>query len=129
MLSDAGQTTLPRSILRHRRYSGATLGNERPIWAITVHSMILQVNCRTETQESICLRCGACCRGYGFLRLSTKDIEREPRLSKYTLGVISFKGKCPFLDQRNVKAVCTIYQTRPDKCRQFSCVRIGSLKS
>jgi Fe-S-cluster containining protein len=81
------------------------------------------------TYECDC--CGACCGAY-FIFASDEDAHREPRIAqearklpeshataeyRYHLYPLPFLQACGFLgDDRR----CTIYETRPDVCRQFA---------
>ena len=77
-----------------------------------------------------CDGCGACCGAY-LIFASTSDAEREPRIVSealklapwletpkwaFRLHPLPFHDSCCFLDQ---EARCTIYQTRPEVCREF----------
>ncbi len=81
------------------------------------------------TYECDC--CGACCGSY-FIFASAEDARREPRIIaearqlpasqatpeyQYHLYPLPFLEACGFLgeDRR-----CSIYETRPDVCRQFA---------
>jgi uncharacterized protein len=78
-----------------------------------------------------CDGCGACCGAY-LIFASTSDAEREPRIASeaqrlapwletprwaYRLHPLPFHESCCFLDQDRR---CTIYETRPEVCREFA---------
>jgi Fe-S-cluster containining protein len=78
-----------------------------------------------------CDRCGACCGAY-LIFASTRDAEREPRITTeaqklapwletprwaYRLHPLPFHDSCCFLGD---DARCTIYETRPEVCREFA---------
>ncbi len=85
--------------------------------------------------EPQCARCGTCCRTL-FVFVTPEDIAREPKLriattrlknlpeeqatfGKYSNKYLLAAGwaiPCPMLDSDNL---CTIYQTRPNICRQW----------
>jgi Fe-S-cluster containining protein len=85
-----------------------------------------------------CERCGKCCNGHTWLRtlIHPNDIERwkeqkREDILKYVCPhcyrfIDSEKehepwrsAKCPFLEFEENKAVCSIYETRPEACRKF----------
>ncbi len=81
--------------------------------------------------EYECDGCGACCSGAFPIFVSKMDADREPRVAAETrllprslaqpgwsrqLFPLPFLETCGFLDQAKR---CTIYQTRPQVCRDF----------
>jgi Fe-S-cluster containining protein len=77
-----------------------------------------------------CDGCGACCGAY-LIFASESDAAREPRIAAegrkladhlatsrwaYQLFPLPFHSSCCFLDAANR---CTIYERRPDVCRDF----------
>ena len=72
-----------------------------------------------------CKGCGACCfMDYGGVFLVPKDVKRlPPEFVRYnsrlkTVVTEPFGEHCIAFDP--VKRVCTIYENRPNKCRNFS---------
>ncbi len=78
-----------------------------------------------------CDGCGACCGAY-LIFASIADAGREPRIASetqklapwletprwaYRLHPLPFHESCCFLDH---DARCTIYETRPEVCREFA---------
>ena len=82
-----------------------------------------------------CDQCGMCCQSL-FIFIGPEDLQREPRLrkavsplknlpeeqelfgefsNKYLLSA-GWAIPCPFLDDNNL---CTIYETRPENCRNW----------
>jgi uncharacterized protein len=71
------------------------------------------------SNQDNCLRCGQCCRVL-IIEIEQADIDREKSLKKYATpfgdnGTYMLQTPCPFL-QNNM---CSIYETRPDVCRDF----------
>ncbi len=85
-----------------------------------------------------CQRCGSCCKGGAWLRnmVHRDDIERWRSLGREDVlkdicpccgrlidpdnGDEPWrKEECPFLDHRDGKAFCVIYDVRPKVCRDF----------
>lgn len=87
---------------------------------------------RAETMSRYeCDGCGACCGAY-LIFASAADAEREPRIADegrkladhlatprwtYQLFPLPFHSSCCFLDD---SSRCTIYDRRPDVCREFA---------
>ena len=89
-----------------------------------------------------CKRCGRCCReAQGFLQATPEDIRRwrsqhrQDILSYADIYPLDFAdlwfdprsgrelSRCPFLKKVGRKKYeCTIYDTRPEQCRDWSCV-------
>lgn len=84
-----------------------------------------------ETSSFECDGCGACCKTWRVL-VSADDAAREPRITvegrplredaatpywRYQLFPLPFHEACCFLDGGNR---CTIYDTRPRVCREFT---------
>lgn len=94
-----------------------------------------------------CERCGNCCKGNMWLSkiISHSDIEKwklqgRKDILKYvcTCGS-SFidpeqkdlpepKRSCPFLEYREGKASCRIYEVRPQACKAFPVERLGEFE-
>jgi Fe-S-cluster containining protein len=83
------------------------------------------------TNHYECDGCGACCAYYTIFA-SRQDAAREPRIAAETLELggwletakwayklhpLPFHESCCFLDAGKR---CTIYETRPDVCREFA---------
>lgn len=83
------------------------------------------------TDHYECDGCGACC-AYYTIYASRQDAAREPRILaetqelggwletpkwSYRLHPLPFHEACCFLDSDRR---CTIYETRPDVCREFA---------
>jgi len=86
-------------------------------------------------KEQVCERCGECCSAY-VIQLTQKDLDREPKLFDVSHPIKSFEQvtrnpdgvycrlvntdnknrKCPLYED---SIGCTIYETRPDVCRDF----------
>ncbi|MCX6693712.1 MAG: YkgJ family cysteine cluster protein [Methanomicrobiales archaeon] len=90
-----------------------------------------------------CNRCGNCCTSLGRLirierRLSSREFSCvfalgrgrfTARLDPGATGLPSAPGTCLFLapaqsDSEGCGTTCTIYQNRPEVCRQFKCVTL-----
>jgi Fe-S-cluster containining protein len=91
-----------------------------------------------------CDGCAACCGTYAIFA-SREDAQREPRIVAecqelaawletpkwaYRLFPLPFHEACCFLDSQRR---CTIYETRPQVCREFAagsedCQRVRSLR-
>ncbi|MFH1399819.1 MAG: YkgJ family cysteine cluster protein [Candidatus Woesearchaeota archaeon] len=75
-------------------------------------------------------RCGLCCSL--LVRLNAEDIKRI-RLWGYKERFFVAKGPllkringyCVFLEIKEGMATCTIYNDRPQKCREYVCVYPG----
>lgn len=85
---------------------------------------------------SNCTFCGLCCTL--TVRLSGKDIKRIERTGrrKENFAVADADGKpllkrengwCTFLKREGKIGVCTIYDSRPDNCREFPGKRLCDL--
>lgn len=83
------------------------------------------------TKDGKCTGCGQCCSN--FLPLSTKEVKeiwryvekhhiRECRHFAPTAKPID-DWTCPFLDDTRRSDKCTIYEVRPEICREFQCNR------
>lgn len=88
-----------------------------------------------------CLCCGACCENFGgHLSASRADLERWRRLGREDLlrrvsaigwlwmdpdrGVL--EERCPFLQRTGPEsAICTIYDVKPDMCRDYPTLAHG----
>ena len=82
------------------------------------------------TDNGKCIECGNCCSRY--LLMTQKEINT---ISKYiqrkkikqqihSVNVLSgkvFDATCPFLDDTKPNHKCTIYEIRPQICRDFKC--------
>ena len=79
------------------------------------------------TKEGKCSGCGNCCSN--FLPMSQKEIDTIKKYIKKNgikeckhilpLSTPVIDMTCPF--RNNDKGVCTIYEVRPEICRQFIC--------
>jgi Fe-S-cluster containining protein len=84
-------------------------------------------------QQFECVRCGNCCRGPGFVRITQEDATRIARFlniklsSFYTQYTMSHgdgelwllddeNSDCLFLDKNNL---CTIHPVKPRQCAEF----------
>lgn len=72
----------------------------------------------------ICRRCGECCTVFGGVRITKDDVGRLPvppneALDIYELpdGTRYMKEPCRFYDAAG--ATCSIYNERPETCRNF----------
>lgn len=79
-----------------------------------------------------CVSCGACCfsRNPRYLQLLPWDAARSlPPESLFTEGARTYVkfdcGHCVHLDLTGGKAVCGVYEDRPEACRAF---RAGSFE-
>ena len=91
----------------------------------------------TDTPHIPCLRCGTCCMADMIADADAEDLERWRRegrddiLRRYrdacwvgdhfmsvTTGMAIHD--CPFLDFQDGLFTCTIYETRPRVCREFT---------
>jgi Fe-S-cluster containining protein len=95
-----------------------------------------------ERPEETC-RCGLCCQHF-LIEATAADARREPRIAElgapipredagepagYVLNRGAFAGgACLFLGFEGERAVCGIYETRPEVCRLFDCERDGKLR-
>ncbi|MBN2567994.1 MAG: YkgJ family cysteine cluster protein [Deltaproteobacteria bacterium] len=87
---------------------------------------------------TICMRCGKCCLSNLFFYITDDDIERWKREGrKDILHIIenrqavwggdhfvsardgTFMHGCPFLEWKDGRHSCSIYQTRPRVCRDY----------
>jgi Fe-S-cluster containining protein len=80
------------------------------------------------SEHYVCDGCGACCRTFPIF-VTYDDVEREPRIAeeglrntsskKYSLTLfpLPFHEACCFL---NGEQQCTIYETRPEICRELA---------
>jgi uncharacterized protein len=71
-----------------------------------------------------CRRCGACCTVFEGVKLKKEDLERLPvpqneRLDVFELydGTYYMKEPCRFYDSKG--RGCSIYNARPETCRNF----------
>jgi Fe-S-cluster containining protein len=79
--------------------------------------------------EQVCLRCAKCCeqtvsvslddRFYEYLLFREEKITRDPR--DPNLGILSL-GHCKYLVFENGLKRCSVYEHRPQMCRDFNCV-------
>lgn len=87
----------------------------------------MEDNLYNYTVDGKCSKCGNCCSD--ILPLSDAEIRRIRKYirqngikeSKHLIPVAKpvFDMTCPFRD--NGKKICTIYEVRPEICRQFIC--------
>jgi Fe-S-cluster containining protein len=83
-----------------------------------------------EPTDYDCTQCGACCRSFPIFA-SEADARLEPMIRQearqlaehlqtsdksYQLFPLPFQNRCPYLQD---DALCRIYPTRPNVCRQF----------
>ena len=92
--------------------------------------------------ENLCKNCTLCC--YGAIILSEKDYENLPDKS-FAIPIINIENfqhlisepikyiidtpdnvPCPFLDIKN--SCCSIYDNRPELCRNFPLINIPKSK-
>lgn len=81
------------------------------------------------TKDGKCTGCGECCSN--FLPLSAGEIKEINRhIAKHHIKehrhVVPLANPvedwtCPFLNSTKEKDKCTIYQVRPEICREFQC--------
>ena len=81
----------------------------------------------SDINSKLCVKCGECCKIYvpfkgneryiGFL----KDIGIPVIMDTANQGRI-FWGYCPKLLIENGYYHCTIYENRPDLCKDFNCI-------
>lgn len=82
-----------------------------------------------EAASRLCLNCGLCCNGVLFqiVRLQSTDSVRELESLGMKLNRKKrepyFKQPCGFLD----KCTCSIYESRPLRCRLFECQQLHLL--
>ena len=104
-----------------------------------------------ERQETRCLCCGSCCDAFGgHLHASKRDLKRwQDEGRQHLLDRVNRLGwiwvdaqtkqlekACPFIERMGPDtACCSIYETRPDICRDYPtlahghrCLRGGFLK-
>ena len=77
-------------------------------------------------KELECFHCGLCCIVWE-IPITNEDMVREPKITEHVhihktknINVIGNPDKitpCPFLDSNT--NLCTIYETRPQRCREF----------
>ena len=86
-----------------------------------------------------CKRCGKCCVGDMWLRsvITQKDIDKWKQAGRHDIlqyvcsgcgrvvdpeaghGAAWKKEECPFLERHDGRAMCRIYDARPDTCVRF----------
>lgn len=76
---------------------------------------------------SLCLSCGLCCDGTMF-----ENVELGPGEAERLEGRVSLSADRKLLRQgcRALEGCkCGVYEDRPQKCREFSCVILSSLEA
>ncbi len=92
-----------------------------------------------EDSKVACRRCGACCLVHFAAYVTDEDIARWHREGRddillilqkdepvwagdrlVSAGRCSALQRCPFLRMRDAQASCTIYETRPRTCRDYT---------
>ena len=82
------------------------------------------------TDNGNCIECGNCCSRY--LVMTQKEIntiskyieKKKIKRQIHSVNVLSgkvFDFLCPFLDDTKSNHKCTIYEVRPQICRDFKC--------
>ncbi len=103
------------------------------------HITSLTNTCKAFQETRTCRQCGNCCRAF-WIEVSDDDLNREPRLKDRVIpindvppnvrGSVGGRGEqwvipktkgnqCPFLIGEKNDTLCSIYDTRPDACRNF----------
>jgi Fe-S-cluster containining protein len=84
---------------------------------------------KTRGADVPCGSCNACCRGSFFIHIRPEELKTLARIPKalrfpapglpkgHVLMGYNEKGHCPML----VEGQCSIYQDRPQTCRDFDC--------
>jgi hypothetical protein len=75
----------------------------------------------------LCLQCGMCCNGVMF-----SIVQLQPGESAKALGTLGLKVKRGYFTQPCAALdglTCTIYESRPVRCRAFSCQQIHRLQN
>ena len=81
-----------------------------------------------------CKICGKCCQNYPFVKLSKNDINSLEKATKLYFDVftnpigkviegyfLQFQknGDCFFLKEHNGSYSCSVYETRPEMCKNY----------
>lgn len=84
--------------------------------------------------SKICKRCTECCKNYPFVKLSKNEIVLLEQATKYNFDVftnpigtpaegyfLKFQknGDCVFLTETNGSYSCSVYETRPEICKNY----------
>ncbi len=84
--------------------------------------------------SEICQKCAECCRDYPFVKLSENDIHSLEQVTKshfdvftnpmYKIGKGYFlqfqeNGDCFFLNENNDSYSCSVYEARPEICKNY----------
>ena len=110
--------TIERPNLKFDMVDNATLNDEDKKKANFLGAMDKQIDCR---------RCGLCCIVWQ-IPITSEDVDREPVLEnhltipldgihRFLMGSTEKNIPCPFYGRD--KSECTIYETRPARCRTF----------
>jgi hypothetical protein len=73
---------------------------------------------------ALCQACGLCCDGslFGRARLASTEVASARRLRlPVVASETAFALPCPALATRGESRHCTVYEDRPEACRQFVC--------
>ena len=72
-----------------------------------------------------CIKCGKCCHEFhvrdASSYLSSINIQEIPFDMEIRMAEIVFHGPCKHVKVENGKSVCTIYDKRPQICREYKC--------
>ena len=83
----------------------------------------------SDITEHVCLNCAKCCeqtvniplddRFYDYLVFRGERVTRDPRDSN--VGILNL-GHCKYLVFENGLRKCSVYEDRPQMCKDFNCV-------
>lgn len=89
---------------------------------------------KNSISTEICKKCGACCKNYPFIELSTCDISSLEQLTALHVTLfthakgkaieeyfLQFKknGDCLFLNEESGNYSCGVYEARPGICKKY----------
>lgn len=84
--------------------------------------------------SEICKKCGKCCKNYPFVKLTKNEINLLEQTTKLHFEVftnpmgkeveeyfLQFQknGSCFFLNENNGDYSCSVYETRPELCKNY----------
>ncbi len=110
------------------------LPNIIPVSDLRQDAATLRTPCRPGIHRDGCNNCGACCRGFPFIRLSRNNIETLENFTgltseEFTDSIdeagenrfMKFKenGDCIFLKMIDGAYSCGVYEARPATCREY----------